>query len=76
MFASPVIYPANVVPERWKWLLTINPVAGVIEGFRASLAGGAFNWVHLAISTVITLVVLVGSIYVFRRFEDTFADVV
>jgi lipopolysaccharide transport system permease protein len=76
MFASPVIYPASIVPERWKWLLTINPVAGIIEGFRASLAGGAFNWTHVAISAVITLVLLFCSIYVFRRFEDTFADVV
>lgn len=76
MFASPVIYPANVVPERWKWMVTINPVAGIIEGFRASLSGGAFDWAHLAISAVITLLLLVCSIYVFRRFEDTFADVV
>jgi lipopolysaccharide transport system permease protein len=76
MFASPVIYPTSIVPEKWKWLLTINPVAGIIEGFRASLAGGAFNWMHLSISAVITLVLLVCSIYVFRRFEDTFADVV
>ena len=76
MFASPVIYPAHIVPEGWKWLLTINPVAGIIEGFRASLAGGAFNWMHLAISAVITLLLLVCSVYVFRRFEDTFADVV
>ena len=76
MFASPVIYPAHIVPEGWKWLLTINPVAGIIEGFRASLAGGAFKWMHLAISAVITLLLLVCSVYVFRRFEDTFADVV
>jgi len=76
MFASPVIYPASIVPEKWKWLLTINPVAGIIEGFRASLAGGAYNWKHLSISAVITLLLLVCSIYVFRRFEDTFADVV
>lgn len=76
MFASPVIYPASIVPEKWKWLLTINPVAGIIEGFRASLAGGAYNWKHLSISAVITLLLLVCSVYVFRRFEDTFADVV
>jgi lipopolysaccharide transport system permease protein len=76
MFASPVIYPANIVPQKWKWLLTINPVAGIIEGFRASLAGGAYNWKHLSISALITLVLFVCSIYVFRRFEDTFADVV
>ena len=76
MFASPVIYPVSVVPERWKWLLTINPVAGIIEGFRAALTGQTFNWMHLAAAAVITLALLVCSVYVFRRFEDTFADVV
>ena len=76
MFASPVIYPTSIVPEKWKWLVTINPVAGIIEGFRASLTGSSFDWVHVSISAVITLAVLVCSVYIFRRFEDTFADVV
>ena len=76
MFASPVIYPVSVVPEKWKWLLTVNPVAGIIEGFRASLTGVPFNWFHLSLSAAITLALLVCSVYVFRRFEDTFADVV
>jgi len=76
MFASPVIYPTSIVPEKWKWLVTINPVAGIIEGFRASLTGSSFDWVHVSISAIITLAVLVCSVYIFRRFEDTFADVV
>lgn len=76
MFASPVIYPTSIVPAKWKWLVTINPVAGIIEGFRASLTGRPFDWAHVSISAVITLAVLVGSVYIFRRFEDTFADVV
>ena len=76
LFASPVIYPVNVVPDRWKWLVTINPVAGIIEGFRAALTGQPFNWLHLSFSAAITLLVLLGSVYIFRGFEDTFADVV
>jgi len=76
MFASPVIYPASVVPQRWKWLVVINPVAGIIEGFRAAITGARFDWIHISISLGITLAVLVSAIYVFRRFEDTFADVV
>jgi lipopolysaccharide transport system permease protein len=76
MFASPVIYPASIVPEKWKWLLLINPVAGIIEGFRASLTGQPFDWLHLLISAVITLAMLAVGVYVFRWFEDTFADVV
>jgi len=76
MFASPVIYPASVVPEKWKWLLLINPVAGIIEGFRASLTGRSFDWLHLSVSAAITVTLLIFSVYVFRRFEDTFADVI
>jgi lipopolysaccharide transport system permease protein len=76
MFASPVIYPASLVPPKWKWLLLINPVAGIIEGFRAALTGQPFDYLHLSISAAITFVLLIFSVYVFRRFEDTFADVV
>lgn len=76
MFASPVIYPASVVPVQWKWLLLINPVAGIIEGFRASLTGHSFDWLQVSISTAITFALLLSSVYIFRRFEDTFADVV
>ncbi len=76
MFASPVIYPTSIVPARWKWLVTINPVAGIIEAFRASLTGLPFAWLHLLISTAITLTLLLSAVYTFRRFEHTFADVV
>ena len=76
MFASPVIYPTSIVPDRWKWLLLVNPVAGIIEGFRAALTGNGFEWVHLSVSATITLALLLGSIYLFRRIEDTFADVI
>ena len=76
MFASPVIYPTSLVPEKWKWLMLINPVAGIIEGFRASLTGRPFDWMHVSIAAGITLLVLVCSLYVFRRLEHTFADVV
>jgi lipopolysaccharide transport system permease protein len=76
MFASPVIYPTSIVPPGWKWLVIINPVAGTIEGFRAAITGRPFDWLHISVSLVITLAVLLGAIYIFRRFEDTFADVV
>jgi len=76
MFASPVIYPARIVPAGWQWLLTINPVAGIIEGFRAALTGQPLNRPHVAIAAAISFALLVFSVYVFRRFEDTFADVI
>jgi lipopolysaccharide transport system permease protein len=76
MFASPVIYPVGVVPLRWRWLLAANPVTGILEGFRASLAGLDFDWALIAVPLVIAPVLLVIAFYVFRRLEDTFADVI
>ncbi len=76
LFASPVIYPATVVPENWRLLMLLNPIAGIVEGFRASLMGLPFNWPHIAIAGGITLLLLLVSFYVFRRLESSFADVI
>ncbi|HKO63285.1 MAG TPA: ABC transporter permease [Pyrinomonadaceae bacterium] len=76
IFVSPVIYPMSMLPPRWRWVLALNPLSGIIENFRVALFGGRFTWNALAISTAITLLVLVGSAYSFRRMEKTFADVV
>ncbi|HEX8284647.1 MAG TPA: ABC transporter permease [Pyrinomonadaceae bacterium] len=76
MFASPVIYPVSVVPPRWRWLLAANPMAGVLEGFRASLAGMAFDWGLVAVPLVAAPLLLAAAFYVFRRLEDTFADII
>ena len=76
MFASPIIYPASLVAPRWKWAYSLNPLVGIVEGFRAALLGGALDRKSLLISAVITLMLLVYSTFVFRRMEDQFADVV
>jgi lipopolysaccharide transport system permease protein len=76
LFASPIIYPANLVPENWKWVFELNPLMGIIGGFRSSLLGLAVNWHSLAISAAITVALLVYATYRFRRLEDEFADVV
>ena len=76
MFASPIIYPPSMVPAEWRWALALNPLTGIIDGFRSALFGRAFHWPALGIATVITLGVLVYSAYSFRRMEKSFADVV
>jgi lipopolysaccharide transport system permease protein len=77
MFASPIIYPTSLMPARWRWVLALNPLTGIIEGYRSALLGRtALNWTALVISTVITLSVLVYSAYEFRRMEKSFADIV
>ena len=75
--ASPIIYPPDFVSEKWRWFLKLNPLTGIIEGYRNSLFGhSAFDWRALAISTVMTLALLVYAAYAFRRTEDTFADII
>jgi lipopolysaccharide transport system permease protein len=76
MFASPVIYPVRVVPERWRWLFTLNPMTGVLEGFRAALTGTGFDWPLIAVPSVVAPLLLALAFYLFRRLEDTFADVI
>jgi lipopolysaccharide transport system permease protein len=76
MFASPVIYPTSIVPEQWRWILLVNPMTGILEGFRAALTGQAFDWTMIAVSAVAATALLVVAFYVFRGLEDTFADVI
>lgn len=77
LFASPVAYPASVVPERWRWAYGLNPMTGVIEGFRWALLGGTGLPVMLVgASVLVTLIVFVTGVLYFARLEQTFADVV
>jgi lipopolysaccharide transport system permease protein len=77
LFATPVAYPSSLVPERWRALYGLNPMTGVVEGFRWALLGQASApGILLAVSTATVVVVLVGGLYYFRRMEQTFADVV
>jgi lipopolysaccharide transport system permease protein len=77
MFASPVAYPSSLVPARWRWLYGLNPMAGVIEGFRWALTGqGQPPSLILGASFIGVLVLLVGGIAYFQKVEGTIADVV
>jgi lipopolysaccharide transport system permease protein len=74
MFISPIIYPSTLVPEEWRWITILNPLTGIIEGFRAALFGREFHWVALAYSAVFTLVLLVYAAHKFKRMERHFAE--
>lgn len=76
MFATPVVYPASLVPPEWRWLLFLNPMAGFIEGFRAAFLGLPFDWPAMAISLAVAIALfLVGAAY-FEKVERRFADII
>jgi len=76
LFASPVVYPSSLLPDNWQILYGLNPMAGVIEGFRWALLGtnppGAMIWVSLGV----VILLLVSGAFYFRRVEQYFADIV
>jgi len=77
LYASPVAYSSTLVPEKWRWLYNLNPMAGVIEGFRWALLGDASAigpWI--LVSFVIVILILGSGLFYFRRVEKGFADVV
>ena len=77
MYASPVVYSVKLIPEHWRPLYSLNPMVGVIEGFRWALLGTAQpDFVAMAVSTTVVLVLLVGGIVYFKRMERTFADII
>ena len=76
MFATPIVYPASLVPQKWRLVYALNPLTGIIEGYRSSLFGTRFDWASLATSSAITLALLVYSFYSFKRMEKSFADLI
>jgi lipopolysaccharide transport system permease protein len=76
MFATPIVYPLSLVPERYRSLVALNPMAGIIEGYRAAMLGRPFQWDALAMAAVLCVLLFVTGAFYFRRVEKTFADVI
>ena len=77
LFATPVAYSSSLVPLRWRALYGLNPMAGVVEGFRWSLLGGSeAPGPMLAVSVLMVVLLFIGGLYYFRRMEAEFADVI
>lgn len=76
MYVSPVVYPVSLLPKPYRWMMALNPMTGVIGGFRSVLLNQPLKWLELGISSGVAVVLFVFGLYYFRRTERRFADVV
>ncbi len=76
LFVSSVILPSSSIPQKYRWILMLNPMSGIIEGYRSALFGLPFDWLALGIAAFLTVLVLIYSIYAFGRVERSFADII
>lgn len=77
MYATPVAYSSQLIPENWRWLYSLNPMTGVVEGFRWALLGkSTLDLPFLLLSAVVVFVLLVSGLFYFKRVESGFADVI
>jgi len=77
MYLCPIVYPVTLIPERFRALYSLNPMVGVIEGFRWSLLGTTSpDWQSIGVSVTVMVLILISGLYYFRRSDSWFADVI
>ena len=76
IFVTPVIYPARYIPHRWQFLLGLNPMAGVVIGFRHALLGSPASWAVMGPSLGVSGCLFISGLLIFRRLENRFADII
>lgn len=76
IYSAPILYTASSIPDAYRFWYSLNPLVGIIEGFRASLLGGPIPWMYILPGTAMTVVLLVSGAIYFRRMERVFADVI
>jgi lipopolysaccharide transport system permease protein len=75
MWASPVVYPVTLLPDQFRWVMALNPMSGIIGGYRSVLLNQPMDWSSLGVSTLVASVIFVYGIFNFRRAERRFADI-
>ena len=76
MFLTPVIYPTRIIPENWRWLILLNPMAGIVDAYRSAILGKSFEWGSLGISMGMAVAIFLCGLMYFRKTERYFADIV
>lgn len=76
MIVSPIFYSSSMLSEKWRLIFAVNPLVGILEGFRSALFGTSFDWQVIGVSCASILVLVLLSLFVFKRMEDDFADLI
>jgi lipopolysaccharide transport system permease protein len=76
MYVTPIVFPVSVVPARWRWTLYLNPMTGLVEGFRSAFLGKPFDVLGLGASFLLTVIVMVVAVLYFEKVERRFADII
>jgi lipopolysaccharide transport system permease protein len=76
MIASPIFYPASLLSEKWRLVFAVNPLTGILEGFRSALFGLPFDWPLVGVSCASLFVLTALSLFIFKKMEDKFADLI
>lgn len=76
MIASPIFYPTSLLSEKWRLVFALNPLTGILDGFRSSLFGTPFDWPVIGVSIASLVVLLLVSLFVFKSMEESFADLI
>lgn len=76
MFASPIFYPPEILSEKARFVLAFNPLTGILQGFRAALFDENFDWLTIGVSSAVIVLLMLVSLFVFKRMEDDFADMI
>jgi lipopolysaccharide transport system permease protein len=76
MYVTPVIYPVSFIPEAWRWVIYLNPILGWVQGIRSSFLGLPIDWLAIAISFSLTIIIMVIGLRFFEKAEHRFADVI
>ena len=76
MYSAPIVYSASSIPEKYRIIYSLNPIVGVVEGFRACLLGTSMPWLYICPGVVTVLILLVSGAFYFKRMESVFVDVI
>lgn len=77
MYATPIAYSSSLIPDKWRWLYSLNPMTGVVEGFRWAILGkSSLDVISLIISASVVVIFLVSGLFFFKRMETSFADII